>query len=391
MHSNLSARFSAKNIFAYALFAFVLTLGTIMYADLTKDPHLRSFGDALNYITMSEHPFAAVKNPFALRLLSPGVVHWLTINTPLGMNASWLLITLASSFAALVVFFKTLSQHFKLSYGTSVLATLFLAYSYNYIHFNLYDYWLVDPLNNLAYILAFWFLFKRQPIAFYITLLIGAVNKETAIFLIPLYPLSLIATGWGALKTREFWVSCVTGVVIALSYLLFREWVVSQIQLANPGANYSPLAGPGGTTTKENIAFSLSLNKNQYELYHVLDFLWLFGAYSAYLFVKAGKMSHPLVIATLYLIPVCLFGRLFATDVQRVFIMMAPLVIMLVAHYMDTFKTEEQRKWFIVFFVLYAASSMGWTDNNTKLITQLLVLGVFATRLNSDRSITIRA
>src|ERR1700693_2173597 len=147
------------NYWPYVLILIASIINIISYTDFSRGAIGNAGGDARFYIQMSQHTFAHVPNPFAFRLLSPLIVHELKKLPGLGLGSSWKFLTFTATYIALIVFFKLLYHQFKLSLFTSTIFTLMLACTYNYTLFNYYDTWLVDPLNNLFYMLAIYFLF----------------------------------------------------------------------------------------------------------------------------------------------------------------------------------------------------------------------------------------
>ncbi|MFD1044340.1 hypothetical protein ACFQ1S_01390 [Kibdelosporangium lantanae] len=99
--------------------------------------------DALRYLAMSQQTFAEVDNPFALRFLTPFLVHQLT-KTGLSPNDAWIQLTFTATAATLVVF-----------------------------------------LNNLAIAAAVYTALRARLAWFTIVIVIGSVNNETVMMFAP--------------------------------------------------------------------------------------------------------------------------------------------------------------------------------------------------------------
>ncbi|UUV30724.1 hypothetical protein NQK81_39175 [Amycolatopsis roodepoortensis] len=89
--------------------------------------------------------------------------------------------------ACTVVFFEFCRKHLKLQPFTSALAAIALGSTFWYDPYAFSNPYLVDPLNNLLYLVALWLLFRRKLVWFTAVVILGAINKETTLLLAPLY------------------------------------------------------------------------------------------------------------------------------------------------------------------------------------------------------------
>src|SRR5437764_10813215 len=168
-----------RRVAVYLGLATVSLLNLISYAPLQPNAHEKAWGDALNYYAMSEHTGARVDNPFALRMLSPWLVHLGNKLTGLSLDSLWVGFTFVMLLASAIVFFEFLWSHLKLQLFTSALAAVALACTFWYGPYAFSNPYLVDPLNNLLYLVALWLLFNRKAIWFTVVVSIGTINKET--------------------------------------------------------------------------------------------------------------------------------------------------------------------------------------------------------------------
>jgi hypothetical protein len=364
----------------YWVYGFILVIGLvnlISYTDFSRDAtrHAASVpGDARYYIAMSRHTLAHVPNPYAFRLLSPFIVHELQKLPLLGLSSSWLLLTFVATNLAIIVFFNLLYDHFKLSLFTSTVFAVMLACTYNYSLYNYTDIWLVDPVNNLVYVLAFYFAVTRKLVAFMVTVLIGSINKETAVMLAPLYPvLDWVRTGqW---KSREVARSSAAAVIVIGLYLGYHAVVMAKLG----SAGYQFGSGVNGHSVMDNIRFSLSLRKNveQLAIFQVFQFLWFVFAYGLYRLYKAYGVRSELLAVSAYFLLVVIVGRMFATDTERVYVMLAPAVLGISALIYNGFRTEQQRLWVALVAFAYLVLNFQWLSGDTSILLNLAVIVVF--------------
>lgn len=345
-----------QRLWVYLTLAMVTLLNVISHANLAPNAHEKAWGDAFNYYRMSEQTGAAVDNPFALRMLGPWLVHRANLLTGISLDRLWLALTVVAVLAATIVFFEFLRSHLKLQLFTSALAAVALACTFWYAPYAFSNPYLVDPLNNLLYVVALWLAFERKLIPFTIVIVVGAINKETTLLLAPLYPL-LAWTRGRKLRDRDVLGGVLAVVVAAGIYLGFRLWAQDLI-----GGAYGFGAGQGNRSLFDNIGFALSANKgtDQLVLFTTFHFLWLVFAYGLYLQYRRYGLRSDLLIASVWLFGCCVAGRLIATDTGRVFVMMAPLILGVVAVVLDGQRGERRRLWVGLLVFLYVALSLGW-------------------------------
>jgi hypothetical protein len=344
-----------------------------MFAPLSGNAHLSAGGDAKSYLQMSQHTFAAVDNPFALRIMTPLLVKTFNDIFHTNINVGWMLLTFAATFFALVYFYKLLRDHFRLSGFTSFIFTLFLAFTFNYTLLNFGDYWLVDPLNNLFYIVAIYYLLKNKFWIFLGAVLLGSINKEVTIFLLPLYPLFMFIKERN-FRDKDFLKSLGLSGATLFFYLVFRQVIAVQIS----AGNFKPLTGTGGRNTYQTILFSINYLRDQFVIYRVFYFFWIIFAYANYLIYKKEGFWSPLFLTSVYLLLAVTFGRLFATDADRVMVMMAPVVLGIPAVVFREFlETERGKKILLLLLFVYVSLNLNWLDKQTALLANIFGLSLF--------------
>ncbi|MEC3976406.1 hypothetical protein [Amycolatopsis sp. H20-H5] len=367
-------RTAGRRVTVYFTLATVSLINLISYAPLELNAHEKAWGDALNYYAMSEHTGARVDNPFALRLLSPWLVHAGNQLTGISLDTLWVAFTFVVTLACTMVFFEFCWKHLKLQLFTSVVAAIALACTFWYAPYALSNPFLVDPLNNLLYLVALWLLLRRKLVWFTVVVVLGAVNKETTLLLAPLYPL-LAWTRTRSLRDREVLGGVAAVVVAAVAYLGFRFGAQALI-----GGHYALGAGQGNKGLLSNIYFALSSNKRgeHAALFDTFHFFWFIFGYGLYRQFRERGLRGDLFVTGVWLTLCCLAGRLVATDTQRVFVMLAPLVIGLVAVVLDGRRSEARRLWAGVLAFLYVALNLQFVPDGTKFLVEAGGLILFA-------------
>ncbi len=138
-------------------------------------------GDDLIYERMASDPFAPHTFVFAYRVAVPWVVHVL----PFGHTFSFSLIAWLCSGAAGAVLFLLL-ERLGISRRVSVPLAFVLVLSPPLLVASLRQGRNPDPLTVLVMLAGALFIVERRPRALAVTMLIGALNRESALFLGPL-------------------------------------------------------------------------------------------------------------------------------------------------------------------------------------------------------------
>jgi hypothetical protein len=138
-------------------------------------------GDDLIYERMAQRPFAAHTFVFAYRIAVPWLVHVL----PVDHTLSFSVIAWVCSGAAGGVLFLLLEQ-LGISRRISVALAVVLALSPPLLVASLRQGRNPDPLTVLVMVTGALFIVRSQPRALAATMLVGALNRESALFLAPL-------------------------------------------------------------------------------------------------------------------------------------------------------------------------------------------------------------
>jgi hypothetical protein len=138
-------------------------------------------GDELIYERMAEHPGATHTFVFAYRIAVPWLVHVL----PFDHDLSFSLIAWVCSGAAGGVLFLLL-EHLGISRRISIPLAFVLVLSPPLLVASLRQGRNPDPLTVLVMISGALFILRGQPRALAATMLVGALNRESALFLAPL-------------------------------------------------------------------------------------------------------------------------------------------------------------------------------------------------------------
>jgi hypothetical protein len=378
------ARVGREHLDRVAAYAAILVsgfFGIASYGKLAPDARSTAFGDALNYLRMSEETFAPVDHPFALRLLTPWLVQQLSGLTGVNPDVVWLTLTLTATIAALVVVYEWMRGPLQVSPPISLFATLLLSVTYYYTSYNYGNFWLVDPLNNLACAFVLLFAFQGRLALFTATMLIGFVNKETVLLLAPLYP--LLAWGRsGRLRDRAVVLGVAANLVVGAGYLAFRNWAQAQI-----GDNGSHLGE--GVAAVARAVLSSRPGAEHLAVFGIFGFLWISWVLGLRQEYRRFGMRSGQLLASLFIAACCLVGRTQATDTERVFILLAPLVVGVAATVFDTWRGEVARLWMWVLGVMYAALQFSWVTGQTAVFVSLSAVVGFA-YLQSQQSAGVK-
>jgi uncharacterized membrane protein len=353
-------------LFAYSSVLIASFFSLASYGRFQHNARETASNDALKYLRMSEQTFAPVDDPFALRLLTPWLVGKTSRTTGVAPDTVWLLLTFTAITVALLVVYEWLRGTLGISQSTSILATLLLATTHYFAGYNFNNFWLVDPLTTLALALALFFAFNRRLASF---VLVGMVNKETILLAAPLYPLIGYARTH-RIRDREFLTGVAAVGFVAVCYLTFRMWAQSKI-------------GEHGTylgTDVTNIARAVLSSRHGREhlaVFSVFHFLWVVFAYGLYQQYRQSGWRSELLSASALILGCCLLGRLQATDVERVFAMMGPLIVGVAATVLDEWRADDRHPWIWGLGGVYAALSFGWVTGETAVVVNFVAAGAF--------------
>ncbi|WP_092776887.1 hypothetical protein [Actinokineospora terrae] len=345
-----------KRFAAWSLLFVVCWVNLVSYVPWRRDAHLGAGGDAVEYFQMSQRTFAPVDNPFALRVLSPWLVHTGHRLTGLSPDTVWIALTFTATLASVIVLHELLRRRFAVSGFVAVVVASMLACTFWYAPYLFGNPWLVDPLNNLFIVLGLWLAFSGRLGWFTAVVVIGSVNKETMLLLAPLYP--LLALTRSRRVTREVLLGTAAVAFAACAYFAFRTWAIARI-----GADYNLGTGQANHSLVDNIRFAISTaqGRDHLAIWSVLSFTWLIWLVGLHHLRRTGA-GHPLIPTSAWTLLTCLLGRLMATDTERVFTMMVPIVLIVVAVTLDTLQSPWHRPWIVLLAALYTAIQLRWTS-----------------------------
>ena len=352
-----------------------LALLFIQMGDFSGD-HYRHPRDAdcISYVQNSQKLFSATVNPFAFRILTPLLVKKLM--NPRGQGAigydfAWNSFTFLCVYGSGMLFYLFCRRVLKLSSSASFIAVLMLVSNWIYSLFQFELPFFVDPLNNLLWILALYFLFIERWDWFYVVLGVGMFNKEVILLLGPLCPLFAYLKS-GRICSRTVFLNTAAVVGLLGLYAAYRYYVGSALNLS-----HFQLASAYNEGTKGTILFAITQQKDLWNIFLALQFPWFFFALAIYELQKAYGWQNRYLLASLYLLAACFMGRLFAADANRVFVMMAPLVIGLsVSYWCAGFKTKTFPSLVFLFF-LYLCLNVGWISNKEPMIWMNILACVY--------------
>ena len=106
---------------------------------------------------------------------------------------------------------------------------------------------------------------------------------------------------------------------LALAYLGFRAWAAARI-----GPHGTHLDGDVVALAREVLGARAW--QEHLAVFGVFGFLWVAFAYGLHQQYRRGGMRSELLLASGYVFAICAASRLQATDTERVFVMLAPVV-----------------------------------------------------------------
>lgn len=261
--------------------------------------------DDLIYERMADEPFAAHTYVFAFRVAVPWLVHVL----PFSHDLSFSVLAWAMSGAAGAVLFVLLDR-LGIPRGISIPLAFVLALSPPMLVASLRQGRNPDPMTILVMVTGALFIVERKPVPLAITMLVGAANRESALFLGPL----AYAVWAERLVDRDVLarVAAVTApALVAFLTLRFTLPTVGREQV--PG--YGSLLGGRIDVIQEAFQTPGTLLRRLATVYGPL---WLIAPLG---FVRFGFARRGLVLVGL-----CLVAFTFALDWGRIIAVAAPVV-----------------------------------------------------------------
>ena len=172
-----------KEIILVSLIALLIMIGLFLRTDrLTySNPDFVKNWDHHAYIDMASNHSSHIA-PFEYRILNPLLATILPFDllinfTILSFIALWL--------TGIITYYMLKTMGFSNQLAlTGMLFFLSLGWA---TRFNIYDFWLTDPIGFLFTIAVMWSIFAKKDLLFLLLLAIGITGKENVIFVAPLY------------------------------------------------------------------------------------------------------------------------------------------------------------------------------------------------------------
>jgi hypothetical protein len=291
--------------------SLVLAVLLMLTAMLYVRPAVNTSYHGIFYAQLAAHPFQAA-NPNAYRLLTP-LIAYLT-----GLRGERIIIlNLLVALALLaIVYYHARRERYAPSLALAV--TMMLAFTMPTL-FTIYYGGYTDSTSYLLILLML--IFGRRPFLFWLLFLLGLLNRESVVFLLPFFAL----WHWHSLNSpRIFLRSMLIGPAATVAlYLLFRAIINSQTLVLHSGAFYfAPLL--------KDPLYWLRQAAHAYPLgfFSAFKLFWVLPASAVILAVR----RRAYVMAALVLSPVIFSAAqsLIALDTSRMLAMAFPSLLMAV-------------------------------------------------------------
>ena len=363
------------NIFVCVFLLVFNALLLFIWHDAQAKPEL---GDAYIYSLATEHPGADIPSPFMFRQMSPRIVYIADNTLHWGKTFGWAMLTYGALTITQILFFFMMRITVGLNRFTAFIGTLFLTCTYWFTLFNYQDVWLVEPLNSLFTTAALWALLSRRYVWFIVTVVVGSLNKEAVLLLLPLYPILLLNDG-KKLRSKEVVISLLTVVAVGGLYALYRKGILTSI---NSTRTINPLLGPFGSPL-ENVHSAAYPRRGFYEdVFSIYYFVWVAVLYGWYKLSQSKKGQSRLSIIGIYWLLVVTVISFLVTDMPRMYAWAAPIIILSYAVVVNHAK-EKDRIWVLLSLLLYAAMNFTWILPPQATEFSLLALAVMLPIINS--------
>jgi hypothetical protein len=296
-----------------ALVAAAATLLLVVLDAFVRDAPTPK-GDDLIYERMATEPFEPHTFVFAYRIAIPWLVHVLPFEHTFSFSVlGWL----CSGAAAGVLFL--LLEHLGISRRVSIPLALVLALSPPLLVASLRQGRNPDPLTALVMVAGALFIAQRRPGPLAATMVVGALNRESALFLAPLAYAVWADRWWDPAVVRR--VAAVAAPAVA---------VFVALRLAIPTVGREQVAGYGSLFGGRVEVLEMALERNVEQvrrLATVYGPLWLLAPFAlrGFSFARRG-----LVLGAL-----CAAACLFALDWGRIAFIAAPVVYAAAAWTLD--------------------------------------------------------
>lgn len=303
----MPARPAPSPVVRRALAVFGLCTLVIVLLDALVADEATPRGDDRIYELMAQDPFATHTFPFAYRILVPTLVHVLPFGHTFSFNLLAWLCTGASG-AVTYVLLRRFDVPELVAAGLGVV----LASSPGLLIVSLRDGRNTDAATVLVMLLAVLFMVDRKPRALALTLLVAALTRESAMFLVPL-TYALWAERWvdrDALRR--------TALVCAPAVLAYAA-----LRLGLPTVGREQVKGYGAGLVQgriDNVSEGLRAWRTEgRRIALAFGPLWLLAPFAL--------RTTPFTRRGLVLVACCLASMTFALDWGRMVLLAAPVVL----------------------------------------------------------------
>jgi hypothetical protein len=296
-----SVRSSPRRL-AVAAGAMALIAIVVVDALVRDEPTPR--GDDLIYEKMAQDPFATHTFPFAYRILVPTLVHVLPFGHTFSFSLlAWVATAIAAGFMCLLL--QRVGAPARLAIGLA----LCLAVSPPLLIVSLRRGRNVDAATVAVMVAAVLFMVEERPRALAVTLAIGALTRESAIFLVPLAYAIWTPRLWDVQTAKR--VALVAAPAIGI-YVALR--------LALPTVGREQVAGYGSLLGGRVDVLRSGLDEIGVQLrrmFTVYGPLWFFA--------PLALRNMRLAQRGLVLVALCVVSMTFALDWGRIILLAAPI------------------------------------------------------------------
>ena len=303
------------------------------------------YWDHHSYIAMASSPILTFHiASYSWRILNPFLAKVL----PFGLDSNFLLLSIVGLWlASIILFLLFLFLGFSRILSLSGML-LFLSTGWA-TKFNLYDYWLTDPLLFVFLIAAILSLYKKNYALFTVLLTCGVLVKEAVIFLAPLYfTFNRNEYSWFDLFVKNIIIVLPAIIVLILIRVLIPDFSANQDYLSTlpntlrhyPAYDLKNLFAENGIQRINNFNFTTlkDLTIGTYGLT-----ILVFPLFSFKKNIKVLIRFWPFIALTY-------FSLFFITDTERILVILLPVLIIMTLNGVVIIlkKLNEEEKLFII-------------------------------------------
>lgn len=286
-------------------------------------------GDDLIYERMAADPGAPHTFPFAYRIAVPYLVHVL----PLDHDLSFSLVAWVCSGAA-GAFLYLLMERLGVSRRLSVALALAFAVSPPFLVDSLRQGRNPDAYTALVMCAGVYFIVARQRVALLVTVVLGALNRESALFLLPLAY---------ALWTDRWWNPRLLRDVVLLGLPGVGAMVALRWAIPTAGNGYGSADDRWALVRQGLDLWAVNLRR----IGTVAGPMWILAALALRHFSFARR--------SLVLIALCVAAFVFAADWSRVMFVAAPVVFAAGA-----LELQRHRRWWVAVLLLLVVMDVAY-------------------------------